>query len=511
MALALSLPQIDERPSNPPETRLARVAPWLDDLLRGDATEAARVIGDALAATNRVSLSESRRLELSEKYYTTAQTLWPNLERQFSRAPHPLSGKSLEAAKASLTLSAELSTSYKHLLAHEAGKRILLTGNRLLIALIHRCLQCTARVLINSYLSYSPVPARTWHDAHLIYKFAFDRGLHQTPVASDNPDATPERLYMQALLLALANPYGFLPGQLAQVVQYLQEHSHWAKITDVAPVHRLAKAVAIVPLGHDFPPFSANKGGNIDGSKMFLLTFDLAFQIQEQLRGLDTGGGAPANISKDAASVLQYTALLRRLLRQWAIPPARQFNRLPSRARVVMCAGLAAVWQYSRGTHGNVANPPTGLPPMHACQVINHTPAGYALRQIDSAHAPLRIGDLIALRVEGRNTLQVAQVRWFRNTLRGSGLEFGCELLTDSPEAAAAQAEGTGSTSFQPVVLLPDEGQDGSPPMALAPAGAFQVEQAIALRRGPALSTVVLTKLVDQGPGFELFEYIAVA
>jgi cyclic-di-GMP-binding protein len=511
MALALSLPQIEERPANPPETRLARVGPWLDDLLKRDPTEAARVIGDALAATNRVALAEARRLELAEKYYATAQALWPNLERQFSRAAHPLSGKALEAAKAALTLSAELSTAYKHLLAHEARKRILLTGNRLLVALIHRTLQCKGRVLINSYLSYSPVPARTWHDAHLIYKFAYDRGLHQTPVASDNPDATPERLYMQALLLALANPYGFHPGQLGQVLQYLQEHSHWAKITDVAPVHRLAKAVAIIPLGHDFPPFSANKGGNIDGSKLFLLTFDLAFQIQEQLRTLDAGGGAPVSVGNDPGAVMQYTALLRRLLRQWAIPPARQFNRLPSRARVVMCAGLPAVWQYSRGTHANVANAPTGLPPMHACQVINHTPAGYALRQIDSVHAPLRIGDLIALRVEGRNALQVACVRWFRNTLRGSGLEFGCELLTDSPEAAAAHAEGGDGTSFQPVVLLPDEGQDGSPPMALAPAGAFQVEQAIALRRGPAIGTVVLTKLVDQGPGYDLFEFVAVA
>ena len=48
-------------------------------------------------------------------------------------------------------------------------------------------------------------------------------------------------------------------------------------------------------------------------------------------------------------------ALLKRLLRQWAIPPARQFNRLPSRARVVMCAGLSGVWQYSRGVHAGVA------------------------------------------------------------------------------------------------------------------------------------------------------------
>jgi hypothetical protein len=508
--LSLTLPPLDERPSHPPETRIARVGPWLDDVLKRSPVEAAGVIGDALAATNRVPLSESRRLELAEKYYAAAQNLWPNLERLFSRAPHPLSGNPLEAAKAALILSNELATAYKHLLTHESGKRILLTGNRLLIALTHRCLQCTARVLINSYLSYSPVPARTWHDAHAIYRFALDRGVHQTPIASDNPEATPERIYIQALLLALANPYGFLPGQLVQVTNYLLEQSHWAKITDVTPVHRLAKAVAIIPVGHDFPPFSANKGGNIEGSKLFLLTFDLAFQLQEQLRVLDGGGAAPPSVGSDPAALAQYVALLRRLLRQWAIPPARQFNRLPSRARVVMCAGLSAVWQYSRGTHVNVANAPTGLPPMSGCQVINHTPAGYALRQIDTMHAPLRIGDLIALRVEGRNALQVAVVRWFRNTLRGSGLEFGCELLTDNPEAAAAHAEGK-ETVLQHVVLLPDEGQEGSPPMALAPAGAFKIEDAVTLRRGGNVATVVLTKLVDQGPGFELFEYVAVA
>jgi hypothetical protein len=511
MALALSLPSLESRPAHPPETRPAKVQPWLDDLLKRDRIEAAGTIGDALAATNRVSLSESKRFELAEKYYTTALTLWPDLERHFSRAAHPLSGQALEAAKASLILAAELATAYKHLLSHEADKRILLGGNRLMVALIHRCLQCTTRVLINSYLSYAPVPARTWHDAHAIYTFARERGLHQTAVATDSTDATPERLYVQALLLALANPYGFIPGQLGQVIHYLHEYSHWTKITDVAPVHRLAKAVAIVPVGHDFPPFSANKGGNIDGSKLFLLTFDLAFQIQEQLRALDAGGSVPAGIATDTASAAQYTALLRRLLRQWAIPPARQFNRLPSRARVVMCAGLPAVWQYSRGNHANVANAPAGLPPMHSCQVINHTPAGYALRQIDASNAPLRIGDLIALRVEGRNTLQVAMLRWFRNTLRGSGLEFGCELLTDSPEAAAARGEHADTAPFMHVVLLPDDGQEGSPPMVLVPAGLFQLEQAINLRRGATGGTVVLTKFVEQGPGFELFEFVAVS
>jgi cyclic-di-GMP-binding protein len=513
MPLALSLPPVVSHPANPPEVRPAKVGAWLEGMAQREPADAAHLIGDALAATNRVAMSDGKRLELAEKYWATANVLWPQLERHFVRASHPLSGGALEAAKAALTLSSELATAYKHLLVSEADKRISLGGQRLMLALVHRCLQCTARILVNSYLSFAPVPPRTWHDAHLIYVYARASNLHLIPIAPDQPEATPERLTVQSLLLALANPYGFLPGQLPIVLRYVQEYAHWAKLTDVVPVHRMAKAVAIVPVGHDFPPFSANKGGSIDGSKLFLLTFDLAFQIQEQLRALEAGGDVPSGIGRDPAARLQYIALLKRLLRQWAIPPARQFNRLPSRARVVMCSGLTGIWQYSRGLHSGVPNPPSGLPPMANCQVINHTPAGYALRQTDPAPTALRIGELIALRVEGRNGLQVAMVRWFRNTFTGSGLEFGCEMLSDSPEAAAAALEDGTASSVTPVVVFPEEistSPDAAPPQILVPAGAFALEQAITLKRGGTTGFAVLTKLIEQGPGFELYEFVAV-
>jgi hypothetical protein len=514
-SLALNLPPLDSRPAHPPETRTARVVEWLAETLRRDAVEAARIVGDALAATNRVELGSSRRLELAEAYWNTALQLWPQLERLYVRASHPLSGHALEAAKAGLTLAHELSTAYKRLLAGEAERRLQLGGSRMTVALIHRCLQCTGRILVNSYLAYSPVPPRTWHDAHLVYAFARDRKLHQAPAAADQPEATPERTYVQALLLALANPYGFRPGELAVVLRYLQEHGHWAKLTDTSPVHRLAKAVAIVPVGHDFPPFSANKGGTMEGPKLYLLTFDLAFQLQEQLRALEAGGPLPEGV-RDGSGRVSFVALLKRLLRQWAIPPARQFNRLPSKARVVICTGLPGVWQYSRGQHAAVANAPTGLPPMSACQVINHTPAGYALRQSDSHPAALRIGELIAVRVEGRNSLHVAIVRWFRNTLKTSALEFGCEIVSDTPEAAAAAKEG--ATSLVPIVVIPEEEKEGNGPGAegeagpqlIVPPGTFQLEQAVTIKSAGRETFAVLTKVVDQGPGYEIYECVPV-
>ena len=54
MALALSLPSLESRPAHPPETRPARIQPWLHETLKRDPIEAAGIIGDALAATNRV-------------------------------------------------------------------------------------------------------------------------------------------------------------------------------------------------------------------------------------------------------------------------------------------------------------------------------------------------------------------------------------------------------------------------------------------------------------------------
>lgn len=514
MSLTLTLPTLETRPANPPETRVAHVAKWLADAVRRDPVNAAQVVGDALAATNRVGMSDSRRMELAEAYWSAASQLWPRLERLVMQASHPLTGAPLEAAKAALTLAQELSTAYKHLLADEARKRISLGGARLASALIHRCLQCFARVLAASYQSYSPVPASTWIDAHAVYAYARERDLHLATIPGDVSEATPERIYVQALLLALANPYGFHPGQLGTVLAYLQTHAHWAKLTDVAPVHRLAKSVAIVPVGHDFPPFSANKGGSIEGSRLYLLTFDLAFQLQEELRALETGGDLPKDLPRDAASRRAYVALLQRLLRQWAIPPARQFNRLPSRARVVMCVGFAGAWQYSKGKPPGVAPPvaPGGLPPMTHCQVINHTPAGYALRQTDTAPASLRIGELVSLRVEGRLTLQLGVVRWFRNTLKGTALEFGCELLADHAEAAGAAPEGTATPALLAVIVLPGDEDDPEPTpwQLVAPAGAFPVEQAITLHRAGKVVTAVLTKLADQGPGYEIYEYVVV-
>jgi len=123
-------------------------------------------------------------------------------------------------------------------------------------------------------------------------------------------------------------------------------------------------------------------------------------------------------------------------------------------------------------------------------------------------------GELLALRVEGRVGPQVAIVRWFRNTMRGSGLEFGCEVLSDNPEAAAAALESATDRKRVPVVVLPlDTSKSGSAevlPQLIVAAGAFGIDQGVALTRAGETGFAVLTKLAEQGPGFEIYDFAAV-
>ena len=476
---------------------------------------AARLIGDAVGVTNRMALSDSRRMELGSLYGKAASSLWSPLQKRFAKSAQPLTGDAQHAARAAVVLAAELSSTWKRLLSREVEKRLSLGGHRLVSALVHRALQASGRVLINSYSAYAPVPAFTWHDLHATYTYARLRDLHLTSPGTDAAERTPELIYIQSLLLALSNPYGFMPGQIESVIRYLHEYAHLAKLTDVAPVHRMQKAVAIVPVGHDFPPFSANKGGSVQGAKLFLLTYDLAFHLQEQLTRIEAGGEVPAGLSRDASLRPRHLALLKRMLRQWAIPPARQFGRLPSRGRVRVYTGLFGVWH--AGRHAAAATAVLDLPvPL---VVPDPQPDTWRLRVAADRRGsmPLRIGDLVAIEIEGRAKPQVAIVRWFRNAAEHATLEFGCELVAEAPEAATAALADATSAAPTPVVVLPGDPTRGaasdnaSPDQLIAPNGTFGVEQAVRIWRARGIEVAVLVKSVDLGPDFEIFDYVAVA
>jgi pimeloyl-ACP methyl ester carboxylesterase len=160
MVLTLSLPPLDPRPANPPETRPGQVGKWLDEALTRNAIEAAQVIGDALAALNVVAMSDSRRMSSPRSSGARRKFSGRGSSSTLHRQRTPFAANRSRQAKASLGLAQELFVAYKRVLEHEGNKRVHFGGTRTLVMLIHRCIQCAWRILVNSYVAYAPIMPR---------------------------------------------------------------------------------------------------------------------------------------------------------------------------------------------------------------------------------------------------------------------------------------------------------------------------------------------------------------
>jgi hypothetical protein len=102
---------------------------------------------------------------------------------------------------------------------------------------------------------------------------------------------------------------------------------------------------------------------------------------------------------------------------------------------------------------------------MTTCQVINHTPAGYALRQIDLASAGLRIGDLVALRVEGRTSRRSRRSREVEEGHARGVAQPAAQGAGEAGERAAGAAlsfSGTASSTRAVAELKPPQVPDDS-------------------------------------------------
>ena len=140
-----------------------------------------------------------------------------------------------------------------------------------------------------------------------------------------------------------------------------------------------------MPVGHDFPPFSANKGGSGEGSQ--------AVPADVRPRVPVAGADSRARIRRPAAARSRHERRSAAAVHRAAEAAAAAMG--DSAGAAVQPAAVARARRHVRRIARRLAIQPrparsarsgtAAPPPMTHCQVINHTTGGYALRQIDSA------------------------------------------------------------------------------------------------------------------------------
>ena len=510
MATEFALPPIERRPVHKTETRPARVKLWLQEFARTPPTEAARIIGDALAAQNRIRIASGRRLQLLELCNEAVDRLWPSIKRQFSQQAHPLNREAAQAARNTLHLMTELATGYKRLLAEDANKRLQFGTTRLRLGLIHRTQRSLARVLMAGYSCYCAIPPGTWLDLHQTYLYARRLGLHRHPINPAHPTLTPEVSYVQTLLLGLANPYGLLTGQLSRAVALLAEHCSLAELTTTAPIATDAETsfLAVIHAHTDQAPLPWAKLAVADeGDAFYLHTELLVNELRRQLTELENSSLPAAGSGEDFQRV-QRADFLRRLERSWQLVAHRELPP-PARDHVfTVSSGFTPVWQYLHAD--SVAQPRTDAAQLQVtslCALISQTNNnGYVLRQLRPPPRPVRIGELLALRERADEVWRIAVVRWFRNTLQHQTLELGCELLARGGEAVTVLIDEAGRNYTQPSLFLAGEPDPVQPGSLLARPHTLSAHRPAVMRRGNATIPIKIGALREQSASFARFE-----
>ena len=327
--------------------------------------------------------AESRRLELAERYWTAAETpVAASCERHFLRVSHPLTGDALEAAKAALILAMECRPPTSACSRARPNKRVLLGGNRLLVALrpslpaVRRCASSPTATCRTRRC-----PPRTWHDAHAIYASPASAACTSADRAV-TPRRRPRALRAgaaaragqsvrlragpardRAAITCRSTRTGRSSPTSRRCTGWRRRSRSSRSVTIFRRSPRTRAARSRAARSSSWPSISRSRSRSSARARGRRRVAGRRRSERIAAPLPDAAEAAAAAVGDSAGAAVQPAALAR---------PGRDVRR-DSPA----CGSTAA------GRHAGVTAPPTRLPMLTHCEVINHTPAGYALRQTD--------------------------------------------------------------------------------------------------------------------------------
>lgn len=524
MSLDLSVPAAEPQPNIPVETRVDQVSSWLEQLSSGYVAEAASEMKKGLAALNRYPMRAAARLELLETYRAAIDNLLPAMKAQFVIVPLPLPEKNRRIAELNRQLYVELGYGYKIVLLENIDTPSALV--------VQRAIASLGQVLAISYETYAPVPAGVWSEIHQLYRYAVQHGLLDVAVLDGAASVSAGFAYKQALLLAVADPYHLMQGEVIRILDYIGRFAQLTQLQTEAEVGD-AGGLFLVRLDGDTPPKALPKTLNrVDGETAVLFsTLGLAAQLSQQLGGLEAGIFPIDLLLPDAAREQPYRNLMRRLLKHWGVSAKRHFNRKHYRASVDICVGIRAIHYFLNGeqVYGAAGERPNGAaaplgegeldfspassgkgaPFSHSqWNIVNESAGGMALTQVSNIPAQLRAGEIIGLRAEGSYQWHIAVVRWVKSD-ETNRLDLGIQLIAPSATAIAIKPTvGGAAAAFQVALLLPEIPLLKQSPCVVMPRGSYQAQREFLMeQQGGAVSTLKATQLLESTVVFDRFQF----
>jgi hypothetical protein len=442
-------------------TDARKLRQWVDTLPRANAEATLKLVHQALACLHGLAWRGAVRAEALDILRPLAYDVMAPLSVKLRNAALPLAPNLVAATKAVEAMHMLLAHGYRQAVAELCapdGKVPMLKG-ALVTNVLHRACSHFALALAQAWRSYRAPPAQAWQSLHRSYAFAQLLRL-DTKVVDDNLSArssSTRQIYLQSLLMALANPYAFAQAEQEALWHLALDYGIRLPVAGERP-----EGVSLA-LGADADRAFADDDVSV---REWIDVSPLLADLQAAVAG---ASGETVYLSHQGSLPLD-RRLAERWLQSLAASVTRNSLRLPGGHVLDTVLGMSSVHSYLNGGRnfseflqhlhqqqttmaGNTSASFPGNDVTHArmlpARVLDQSQSGYRVSWPAEAQARVRIGELVALALHAESlqsrTWLLGTVRWLR--------------YEDSDEVSAG-IELLGLRAW-PIALTPESGKAG--------------------------------------------------
>lgn len=508
-------------PAKDLEIRPKHVKAWAESLPLAQSVEVGRRIRDHLAGLNAARVETDDRIQILQNYRPIVSVVLEELEAMYARSTVPLPARAREALGIARELATQLAASYKIAASEKAAK--LIGGKKQLPFLLLRALEYLAAALRASYKSYTPVPRGLWRELNEIYLYAESEGFAAEPADAETKASILDA-YVESLFLALTDPYRLSPGELDRVLQQVRTARTAVWLKQEVPVTPTS-AHFLVMCDLDRPPKPALSAHDERGGPNWRIldANALVDRLRARKEAIEKG-----NVSAATSKAMgrDGVMLLGKLVTLWGDPPKRTSRRDAMDSTVAICIGLKAVIHYvelerhdpqreAEMIRRGITVPLVSLPsdadarayPVTEWEVVNQSAGGLKVRRMASSQQSVAVGELVGVKLPGRQRWTVGMVRWI-TVLEDGGLEFGVQFLASAARPVAIRPTITSlSTEPKAALILCEALPWQAGESLLASSNTFSDLREFEVEDAQRLFNVRATNLHEKTGRYEIFEF----
>ncbi|GGP22779.1 hypothetical protein [Silvimonas iriomotensis] len=517
----------------PPFTDARSAKAWLQLLPLINAPVAQAELVEALTALNGSNIPPYESLKILELFREAVHLVHHTLADRYLGRAVPFGKDEMAAWQSAMQLWSHMAQAYAR--CWHAALEGLSDVQEHLALLAERSLRYQCLMVREHLLAYQVVPSELWKTIFAYYRLAEARGISEKP-AKDSllkaaGVATPQSVFIHALLLAGASPYHFTARQ----IQWLDERL--PALAPRAPLEREARALpgrGSLQIDFDEPGPPRRTEPRSDGPNVLEIdTYQLAQALSRRIKLL-RNGESPDKLGlgeQFAGSVVE--TLLVELYRTWCEQLSdRSLPRHASTREIEVVFGLQKQHHAAGGT-GNFTLPEEQLSldqqdlvrmqlfgsssalggaaaqqevVTERWQVRNESANGMQLSRPLQEGARISLQQLLAVNLGGRYFVGV--IRWLQQ--EESHVVVGVRLMPGAPQAAAVRPVdmvNAGRRSWTECLWLPAAPSLKAHPALLLPVGWFRPGRLVEWWDGQATRKIRLESVVERGVDFERVQY----